>query len=136
MGPASYFHEQWLQMVLSGTYALIIGERDEGSVNTDRASIVKLSTYTAATLAAQGELSSARQQEVFDGLSAALSWIKQSFQQEIATKRSAADVVVQAQIRFSKAGGRKQLIFEPLAKAQHVEMLSENVMQGINVFAS
>lgn len=136
MGPPSYFQEQWLQMVLSGTYMLIIGERDEGAVNTDRANIVKLSTHSAATLATLGGLSSARQQEVFDGLNAALSWIKQCFEQTMASKREAADALSQAQIRFTIAGGRKQLVFVPVAKTQHVEMLSENVVQGINVLAT
>lgn len=136
MGPASFFHEQWLQMILSGTYRLIIGERDEGAVNTDRANIVSLTSHSASTLATQGVLSSAKQQEVFDGLNAALSWIKQCFEQTIASQRQAADVLTQAQIRFTTTGGRKRLVFVPMTKAQHVEMLSDNVIQGINVMST
>ena len=124
MGPPSYFQEQWLQMVLSGTYMLIIGERDEGAVNTDRANIVKLTTHSAPTMATQ------------DSLNAALSWIKQCFERNMASKREAVDTLSQAQIRFTIAGGIKQLVFVPLAKTQHVEMLSENVVQGINVLTT
>jgi len=133
MGPPSYFAEQWLQMVLSGTSALIIGARDEGFQDTGRANIVSLTSYRPESAAAHGELSPARQQEVFDGLSAALSWIKLCFQQ---AKSGPVDQLAQAQIRFATGGGnRKELVFVPMRKAEHVEMISENVIQGINEFA-
>lgn len=136
MGPPSYFAEQWLQMVLSGTSVLVIGARDEGPQDTGRANIVSMTSCSVEKAATNGELSPARQQQVFDGLSAALTWIKQCFQQAIASKTESVDQLAQAQIRFTTGGGsRKELVFVPVRKSEHVEMVSENVIQGINEFA-
>lgn len=128
----NYYQEQWLQMVLSGTAYLIIGARDEGPRDIGSACINKLYSLTAAQAAAKGELSASKQQQVFDSLASVLTWIKRCFAQAVASGVCSADKLAQAQICFSKAGGRKSLTFGLVPEAQHVEFLPDQITEVLN----
>lgn len=131
LASANYYQEQWLQMVLSGTAYLIIGARDEGLCDTGRASITKLYSLTPSQAAEKGELSAARQQQVFDSLARVLTWIKRCFS-EAASGSALADGMAQAKICFSKADGAKSLTFTIQSPAQHVEFLPAQIVDVLN----
>jgi hypothetical protein len=131
LGSSNYYQEHWLQMVLSGTSVLIVGALKEDPRIPDVATVDQLHRFTADDLTQKGQLTRERQQEVFNGLSSILSWIKMCFAKAVAARMCPADKLAQARITFSKVNGDKVLMFTVLADRQHVEFLSEEYVGAI-----